>query len=92
MEKVEADLNQSKAVREKQAKEFSYQLEDLKQRNEQQVRSLPEYYIILYDMPVCLSVCLWIWQAFCVANATVIIFMHAYILILTLIQSMTNVS
>ncbi|XP_069785894.1 centrosomal protein of 112 kDa isoform X5 [Narcine bancroftii] len=36
MEKVEADLRRSKSVREKQSKEFSWQLEELKQRYEQQ--------------------------------------------------------
>lgn len=38
MEKVEADLSRSKSLREKQSKEFSWQLEELKQRYEQQVR------------------------------------------------------
>lgn len=37
MEKVEADLSRSKSLREKQSKEFSWQLEELKQRYEQQV-------------------------------------------------------
>uniref|UniRef100_UPI00398F5A4E centrosomal protein of 112 kDa isoform X2 n=1 Tax=Pristiophorus japonicus TaxID=55135 RepID=UPI00398F5A4E len=37
MEKVEADLSRSKSVREKQSKEFSWQLEELKQRYEQQI-------------------------------------------------------
>ncbi|XP_031412193.1 centrosomal protein of 112 kDa-like isoform X2 [Meleagris gallopavo] len=36
MEKVEADLSRSKVLREKQSKEFSWQLEELKQRYEQQ--------------------------------------------------------
>ena len=38
MEKVEADLTRSKSLREKQSKEFLWQLEDAKQRYEQQVR------------------------------------------------------
>lgn len=37
MEKVEADLSRSKSLREKQSEEFSWQLEELKQRYEQQV-------------------------------------------------------
>lgn len=37
MEKVEADLSRSKSLREKQSKEFSWQLEELQQRYEQQV-------------------------------------------------------
>ncbi|XP_064378831.1 centrosomal protein of 112 kDa isoform X3 [Dromaius novaehollandiae] len=37
MEKVEADLSRSKSLREKQSKEFSWQLDELKQRYEQQV-------------------------------------------------------
>ncbi|XP_058026461.1 centrosomal protein of 112 kDa isoform X7 [Ahaetulla prasina] len=37
MEKVEADLNKSKSFREKQSKEFSWQLEELKQKHEQQI-------------------------------------------------------
>ncbi|XP_069785891.1 centrosomal protein of 112 kDa isoform X2 [Narcine bancroftii] len=40
MEKVEADLRRSKSVREKQSKEFSWQLEELKQRYEQQIVEL----------------------------------------------------
>jgi len=40
MEKVEADLSRSKSLREKQSKEFSWQLEELKQRYEQQVSRL----------------------------------------------------
>ncbi|NWX84570.1 CE112 protein, partial [Nothoprocta pentlandii] len=40
MEKVEADLSRSKSLREKQSKEFSWQLEDLKQRYEQQMVEL----------------------------------------------------
>lgn len=40
MEKVEADLSRSKSLREKQSKEFSWQLETLKQRYEQQVSCL----------------------------------------------------
>ncbi|XP_067914608.1 centrosomal protein of 112 kDa isoform X2 [Heterodontus francisci] len=40
MEKVEADLSRSKSVREKQSKEFSWQLEELKQRYEQQIVEL----------------------------------------------------
>ncbi|XP_049324081.1 centrosomal protein of 112 kDa isoform X2 [Astyanax mexicanus] len=39
MEKVEADLSRSKSLREKQAEEFSFQLEELKQRYEQQTIS-----------------------------------------------------
>ena len=38
MEKVEADLTRSKSLREKQSKEFLWQLDDVKQRYEQQVR------------------------------------------------------
>uniref|UniRef100_A0A7M4FR56 Centrosomal protein 112 n=1 Tax=Crocodylus porosus TaxID=8502 RepID=A0A7M4FR56_CROPO len=37
MEKVEADLSRSKSLREKQCKEFSWQLEELRQRYEQQI-------------------------------------------------------
>uniref|UniRef100_A0A452RRJ7 DUF4485 domain-containing protein n=1 Tax=Ursus americanus TaxID=9643 RepID=A0A452RRJ7_URSAM len=37
MEKVEADLTRSKSLREKQSKEFLWQLEDVKQRYEQQL-------------------------------------------------------
>lgn len=37
MEKVEEDLIRSKALREKQAKEFSQQLDALRQKCEQQV-------------------------------------------------------
>jgi centrosomal protein CEP112 len=37
MDKVEEDLTRSKSLREKQAKEFSYQVEELKQKYEQQV-------------------------------------------------------
>ncbi|XP_058026456.1 centrosomal protein of 112 kDa isoform X3 [Ahaetulla prasina] len=40
MEKVEADLNKSKSFREKQSKEFSWQLEELKQKHEQQIVEL----------------------------------------------------
>uniref|UniRef100_A0AAR2K338 DUF4485 domain-containing protein n=1 Tax=Pygocentrus nattereri TaxID=42514 RepID=A0AAR2K338_PYGNA len=40
MEKVEADLSRSKSLREKQAKEFGYQLEELKQKYEQQIVDL----------------------------------------------------
>ncbi|NWJ07539.1 CE112 protein, partial [Crypturellus undulatus] len=40
MEKVEADLSRSKSLREKQSKEFSWQLEDVKQRYEQQMVEL----------------------------------------------------
>ncbi|KAE8577355.1 hypothetical protein XENTR_v10004545 [Xenopus tropicalis] len=40
MEKVEADLSRSKFLREKQSKEFSRQLEDLKHRYEQQMVEL----------------------------------------------------
>ncbi|EHB08547.1 Coiled-coil domain-containing protein 46 [Heterocephalus glaber] len=40
MEKVEADLTRSKSLREKQSKEFIWQLEDVKQRYEQQIVEL----------------------------------------------------
>nr|XP_015211696.1 PREDICTED: centrosomal protein of 112 kDa isoform X2 [Lepisosteus oculatus] len=40
MEKVEADLARSKCLREKQSKEFTWQLEELKQRYEQQIVEL----------------------------------------------------
>ncbi|XP_066560357.1 centrosomal protein of 112 kDa isoform X2 [Amia ocellicauda] len=40
MEKVEADLARSKSLREKQAREFAWQLEELKQRYEQQIVEL----------------------------------------------------
>ncbi|XP_076399740.1 centrosomal protein of 112 kDa isoform X6 [Peromyscus maniculatus bairdii] len=40
MEKVEADLTRSKCLREKQSKEFLWQLEDVKQRYEQQIVEL----------------------------------------------------
>ncbi|XP_029782935.1 centrosomal protein of 112 kDa [Suricata suricatta] len=40
MEKVEADLTRSKSLREKQSKEFSWQLEEVKQRYEQQIVEL----------------------------------------------------
>ncbi|XP_070596414.1 centrosomal protein of 112 kDa isoform X3 [Erythrolamprus reginae] len=40
MEKVEADLSKSKSFREKQSKEFSWQLEELKQKHEQQIVEL----------------------------------------------------
>uniref|UniRef100_A0A670ZU09 Centrosomal protein 112 n=1 Tax=Pseudonaja textilis TaxID=8673 RepID=A0A670ZU09_PSETE len=40
MEKVEADLSKSKSFREKQSKEFSWQLEELKQKYEQQIVEL----------------------------------------------------
>ncbi|XP_045345462.1 centrosomal protein of 112 kDa isoform X6 [Leopardus geoffroyi] len=40
MEKVEADLTRSKTLREKQSKEFLWQLEDVKQRYEQQIVEL----------------------------------------------------
>uniref|UniRef100_A0A8C6HX03 Centrosomal protein 112 n=1 Tax=Mus spicilegus TaxID=10103 RepID=A0A8C6HX03_MUSSI len=40
MEKVEADLTRSKSLREKQSKEFLWQLEDTKQRYEQQIVEL----------------------------------------------------
>uniref|UniRef100_A0A7M4G3E4 Centrosomal protein 112 n=1 Tax=Crocodylus porosus TaxID=8502 RepID=A0A7M4G3E4_CROPO len=40
MEKVEADLSRSKSLREKQCKEFSWQLEELRQRYEQQIVEL----------------------------------------------------
>ena len=37
MGKVEADLTRSKSLREEQSKEFLWQLEDVRQRYEQQV-------------------------------------------------------
>ncbi|XP_008114900.1 centrosomal protein of 112 kDa isoform X1 [Anolis carolinensis] len=40
MERVEADLSRSKSLREKQSKDFSWQLEELKQRYEQQIVEL----------------------------------------------------
>ncbi|KAM5308373.1 centrosomal protein of 112 kDa isoform 2-T3 [Glossophaga mutica] len=40
MEKVEADLTRSKSLREKQSKEFLWQMEDVKQRYEQQIVEL----------------------------------------------------
>ncbi|XP_073876253.1 centrosomal protein of 112 kDa isoform X6 [Macaca fascicularis] len=40
MEKVEADLTRSKSLREKQSKEFLWQLEDIRQRYEQQIVEL----------------------------------------------------
>ncbi|XP_030656537.1 centrosomal protein of 112 kDa isoform X3 [Nomascus leucogenys] len=40
MEKVEADLTKSKSLREKQSKEFLWQLEDIRQRYEQQIVEL----------------------------------------------------
>uniref|UniRef100_A0A8C6X2V0 Centrosomal protein 112 n=2 Tax=Elapinae TaxID=42168 RepID=A0A8C6X2V0_NAJNA len=40
MEKVEVDLSKSKSFREKQSKEFSWQLEELKQKYEQQIVEL----------------------------------------------------
>ena len=40
MEKVEEDLARSKNLREKQAKEFSRQLEDLKIKHEKEVCSI----------------------------------------------------
>ncbi|XP_025745681.1 centrosomal protein of 112 kDa isoform X6 [Callorhinus ursinus] len=40
MEKVEADLTRSKSLREKQSKEFLWQLEDVKQQYEQQIVEL----------------------------------------------------
>ncbi|XP_008841427.2 centrosomal protein of 112 kDa isoform X12 [Nannospalax galili] len=40
MEKVEADLTRSKSLREKQSKEFLWQLEDIKQRYEHQIVEL----------------------------------------------------
>ncbi|XP_067233561.1 centrosomal protein of 112 kDa isoform X1 [Chanodichthys erythropterus] len=40
MEKVEADLIRSKSLREKQSKEFSFQLEELQRRYEQQIVEL----------------------------------------------------
>ncbi|XP_028940274.1 centrosomal protein of 112 kDa, partial [Antrostomus carolinensis] len=44
MKKVEADLSRSKSLREKQFKEFSWQLEELKQRYEQQLLDLKVYF------------------------------------------------
>ncbi|XP_037665053.1 centrosomal protein of 112 kDa isoform X1 [Choloepus didactylus] len=40
MEKVEADLSRSKSLREKQSKEYLWQLEDVKKRYEQQIVEL----------------------------------------------------
>ncbi|CAH1794459.1 unnamed protein product [Owenia fusiformis] len=40
MEKVEADLNRSKQVREKQAREFSKQTEELRQKHQQEIAEL----------------------------------------------------
>uniref|UniRef100_A0A8D0GWG1 Centrosomal protein 112 n=1 Tax=Sphenodon punctatus TaxID=8508 RepID=A0A8D0GWG1_SPHPU len=40
MERVEADLSRSKSLREKQSKEFSWQLEEIRQRYEQQIVEL----------------------------------------------------
>ncbi|XP_062030801.1 centrosomal protein of 112 kDa isoform X2 [Lepus europaeus] len=40
MERVEADLTRSKSLREKQSKEFVWQLDDVKQRYEQQIVEL----------------------------------------------------
>ncbi|XP_058531335.1 centrosomal protein of 112 kDa isoform X2 [Ochotona princeps] len=40
MEKVEADLTRSKSLREKQSKEFVWQLDDVRQRYEQQIVEL----------------------------------------------------
>ncbi|KAM7069366.1 centrosomal protein of 112 kDa isoform 1-T1 [Molossus nigricans] len=40
MEKVEADLTRSKSLREKQSKEFLWQMEDVKRRYEQQIVEL----------------------------------------------------
>ncbi|XP_042639486.1 centrosomal protein of 112 kDa [Orycteropus afer afer] len=40
MEKVEADLSRSKSLREKQSKDFLWQLEDVKKRYEQQIVEL----------------------------------------------------
>ncbi|KAF0873658.1 CE112 protein, partial [Crocuta crocuta] len=40
MEKVETDLTRSKSLREKQSKEFSWQLEEVRQRYEQQIVEL----------------------------------------------------
>ncbi|XP_063149547.1 centrosomal protein of 112 kDa isoform X5 [Candoia aspera] len=40
MEKVEADLSRSKSLREKQSKDFSWQLEEIKQKYEQQIVEL----------------------------------------------------
>lgn len=49
MEKVEEDLKRSRSLREKQAKEFSQQLDDLRQKFEQQVcEFLTHCAIVLY--------------------------------------------
>ena len=39
MEKVEEDLKRSKSLREKQSKEFTRQLEDLKIRHDKEVKT-----------------------------------------------------
>ncbi|XP_052411266.1 centrosomal protein of 112 kDa-like [Carassius gibelio] len=46
MEKVETDVIRSKSLREKQSKEFSYQLEELQRRYEQQSYSLLSNHIV----------------------------------------------
>lgn len=51
MDKVEEDLTRSKSLREKQAKEFSYQVEELKQKYEQQVSGREGDLILLCFCP-----------------------------------------
>lgn len=48
MEKVEEDLARSKNLREKQAKEFSRQLDELKIKHEKEVSALFVCYIFLF--------------------------------------------
>lgn len=54
MEKVEADLTRSKSLREKQSKEFLWQLEDVKQRYEQQVSLSFSGYQLIFDRHITL--------------------------------------
>lgn len=54
MEKVEADLTRSKSLREKQSKEFLWQLEDVKQRYEQQVSPSFSGYQFIFDRHITL--------------------------------------
>lgn len=49
MEKVEEDLKRSRSLREKQAKEFSQQLDDLRQKFEQQVCEFLTHCAIVLD-------------------------------------------